>query len=199
MARRKVASGRREARRDIPLIVDAVRGGKELTLVRCNYMSVECDTPQAGWSLDVAGASMPFMMLGLSGIIVSPPGSRRFLSPESIEELFRAIEDEGGMAIDVDDVWLPMFLFTDIEQVPRNGEVYRIDSEAFVLANSFKENRISLARYLEMCWRLERPLSPSMEEREAFASWHRSLIDSAIRQYPKNSDYELEWQEEPQT
>ena len=199
MTRRELSSDRHEASTDIPVIVDAVRTRKDLALVRCNYMSVECDNPQVGWSLGVGGATVPFMMLGMAGIIMGPIGSSRFDSLESIEDIFATVEDEGDLVVDVDDIWLPKFLFEDIGEVPRNGDVYRLESEAFVLAYSFKENRLSVAEYLETCQGLERPLSPSLEEQQAFADWHQSLIDGAIRQYPKNAAYELDWWEETPT
>ncbi len=47
-------------------------------MVRCHYLSIEYDTPRAGWGISLGGSMMPFLMLGLAGIIQQPFDAARF-------------------------------------------------------------------------------------------------------------------------
>jgi len=179
----------------IPVVVDAVKTYEYFPMVRCNYLSVECDSPKVGWIINIGGEELPFMMLGLVGIITKPFIAERFDRIDFIEDLFRRIEDEAELLIDVDDIWLPMFLLNNINITPEIGHVYRISSDLFVLAVSFREGRIDSDAFLNECQRLDRPLFLSEDEMRAFQEWREQQVQNAIKQYPKNRDLELRWQE----
>lgn len=179
----------------IPVVVDAVKASEYFPIVRCNYLSVECDSPKAGWIINIGGEELPFMMLGLVGIITRPFIAERFDRIEFIEDLYRRIEDEADLLIDVDDIWLPMFLFNNINITPEIGHVYRIRSDLFILALSFREGRLDSEAFLNECQRLERPLVISEDEIRSFQEWRQLQVRNAIEQYPKNRDLELRWHE----
>jgi len=135
------------------------------------------------------------MMLGLVGIVTGPFGFGRFNSIELIEDLFKLIEDEAGLLVDVDDIWLPMFLFDTMNLKPENGHVYRVKSDVFALALAFREGRLDLDTFHEQCERSTQPLVLSEDEMRSFREWRELQVQNAITQYPKNKEFELDWQE----
>lgn len=181
---------------DVPIVVDAVKTYEHFHMVRCNYLSVECDSPKEGWTLSIAGETIPFMMLGLVGIVTSPFGAERFDSVDLIEDLFKRVEDKADLLIEVDDIWLPILLFNNINIEPRIGHVYRIKNDAFVLALSFREGRLDLEGFLSECQQLERPLVLSENEMSSFSKWRELQVQNAKDQYPKNPKLVLPWHEE---
>ncbi len=135
------------------------------------------------------------MMLGLAGIITRPIGAEMFYNIELIEDLFSKIEDEAGLLIEVDDIWLPMLLFYSTKIEPELGNVYRISSDMFARALAFREGRIDHETFLSQSKQLERPLVISAEETVVFKQWRKLQIQNAIEQYPKNDNLKLTWHE----
>lgn len=180
---------------DVPVVVDSVKTYEDFPMVRCNYLSVECDSPTAGWILGVNGEELPFMMLGLVGIVTRPFDSERFSSVKLIEGLFERIEDRAGLLVDVNDIWLPMFLFDGIDLKPETGYVYRIRSDVFAWSLDFREGRLDLETFRNRCKGLERPLVLSEDEMGPFQKWRELQIQNAIEQYPKNRRSALRWHE----
>ncbi len=180
---------------DVPVVVDSVKTYEYFPMARCNYLSVECDSPTAGWVLGVSGEELPFMMLGLVGIVTRPFVSERFNSIKLIEGLFERIEDEAGLIVDVDDIWLPMFLFDGINLRPETGHVYRIKSDVFAWALAFREGRLDLKTFHNRCKKLKRPLVLSEDEMGPFREWRELQVQNAIKQYPKNRRSALRWHE----
>ena len=181
---------------DIPIVVDAVKTESSFQMVRCNYLCVECDSPKEGWTLGIGNASYPFLMLGLIGIITRPFGAERFYNVDLIEDLFTQIEDEADLLIDIDDLWLPIFLFENINNVPDIGNVYRIDNEAFTLAYHFREGRLDQEEFVNLCRELDQPILSSDEEMMAFSRWREIQINEAREQYPKNDNFALSYEDD---
>ena len=50
---------------------------------------------------------MPFLMLGLAGIIQQPFDAARFSNYGLIEGLFERIEKDPGLSLNFEDIWLP--------------------------------------------------------------------------------------------
>jgi len=91
---------------DVPIIVETL-SRPYFPMNRCSYLYVESDEPRPGWSLN----SMPFLMLGLVGIIQVPFGAPRFDQYQHLSQLFQGLEDQMGMTINFADIWLPDFMF----------------------------------------------------------------------------------------
>ena len=145
--------------------------------------------------LNIGGEGLPFLMLGLIGIVTRPFGAERFNSIDLIEDLFKRIEDDANLLIEIDDIWLPIFLFDNIDIKPLTGHVYRIKSSMFNLALSFREGRLDFESFISQCRQLERPLFLSETETLSFSQWRELQVQNAIKQYPKNSELKLEWHE----
>jgi hypothetical protein len=178
----------------VPVIVDSVKRNEQFPIVRCSYLSVECETPSEDWALKIGSRKMPFLMLGLDGIITGPFGAKRFKNVDQIEDLFVAIEDVAGLLIDIDDIWLPLSLFERYSR-PREGNVYRLDGSLFALAFAFREGRIDTEFFLNNCRDMDHPLFFSRKETRVFRQWHTLQIQGASEQYPKNRSLALEYPE----
>jgi hypothetical protein len=135
------------------------------------------------------------LILGLAGIITRPLDAGRFSNVGLIEGLYRRIEDEEGLLIDIGDLWLPLFLFEGSSR-PEIGYVYRLNKDLFVLAFSFREGNLNIETYIEECRRMERALTFSEDEMGAFTAWREMQIKNAIDQYPKDSKLRLKYRNE---
>lgn len=150
--------GQRKSKRDnvleevlipgtVPVLVDSLKEYGDFRMARCMYFSIECDTPGAGWTLSLRSETIPFLMLGLSGIITSELRGREFQSVDDIEALFESIEEHDSLYIDINDVWLPLELFADIKDFKRSP-LYRIPSELFSMAYDYTSTRLPMGEYL---------------------------------------------------
>jgi len=181
---------------DVPIIVDSVKRHPDFQMTRCNYLSVECDSPHPDWLLSIGGERFPFLMLGLMGVVQQPFGAPLFSNADQIDDLFRRIEDEGKLLVDIEDIWLPNFLFEGISPTPSAGMVYRVTNLLFTLALLYREGSQESEAFEVSCRELREGLRFSTEETEAFEKWGGKQIVSAIEQYPKDKNYALSWEEE---
>src|SRR5690348_553657 len=94
---------------NVPILIETP-GRVAFPMVRCHYLSVECDDPRTGWNLELQGSEMPFLMLSLVGIVQQPFGAPRFNTYNLIDGFFQFIEDQSFLTVNFEDVWLPDFL-----------------------------------------------------------------------------------------
>lgn len=174
---------------DIPVIVDDVKNYRNFSMTRCTYFTIECDVPSPNWVLGLKNKSIPFVLIGLSGVVSKPIGdSALFHTPESIEELFNTIETSPSLYIDMNDLWLPNVLF----QAPhRRGQVYRVENKLFNEAYLFREEKISEDHFLHRCSNLRPEIRYSEKETHSFENWGKLQIEKAKGVYPKNKNLEL--------
>ena len=173
-----------------PIIVDAVRTGG---LVRLNYLCIECDTPKAGWGLDIAGHSFPFLLLGLSGVILHPFDSLIFDTPNRIERLFETLEEKLGFDIAIGDFWLPDSMLGENLAA---GSVFRVDLRLFQQAYTLRETSWKTRGHeAESFWRTafdqlgNLPVPEfSRLETEAFSQWSERQIADVSERNPKNAE-----------
>lgn len=175
----------------IPVIVDDVKTYPDFEMTRCTYFTIESDTPSPDWILGLGNLDIPFYLLGLSGIIWKPVKGDFFDNPDLIEKLFNAIEEGPGLYIDVNDIWLPNYLFYSSKS--KRGDVYRIGEELFNKAYLYREDRISKEEFLMFCEKLEEELYFSEKEAYSFRRWGKDQIAMAKQIYPKNRELELKW------
>lgn len=172
----------------VPVIVDSVKKMDEFAMTRCVYFSIECDTPEEGWWLAGFGMEIPFMMMGLSGVIAgpSPQEGPEFLNTRMIDDLFDRIEDVTGLFVDTNDVWIPNRLVRRGEA--RRGEVYRLRQNLFNVAIRFRRGLMSDDQFQAKTGDMVESVRFSEAETGAFADWSRSHILAAQEDYHANRE-----------
>lgn len=181
----------------VPLFADAVRDND---LVRFNYLVIESDLPLPRWELFVAERRLPFLLVGLSGVILQPLpplggvvwkpllGATRFDSSVQIDELFTVLEDRLGFLVVVDDVWLPRSLLPE-KVLP--GDVFRVNSEVFREIYTMRDGSSSAHSWEMFTVRL-RDLGgdPEFSELEtiAFREWSNKQAVHARESYRRNPE-----------
>lgn len=134
----------------IPVMVDDVKNIEKMKFTRCTYFSIQCDTPSFNWFLETNIGTLPFLLLGLSGIIYCPLGEAyKFTLPNQIEELFDLADKQEGLYIDINDIWLPNMAFPN--EIAKRGAAYRVYIEIFKNALKFREHQISFKTLEEIC------------------------------------------------
>lgn len=182
----------------IPIIIDDIKKHPTFQMTRCTYFSIEADEPSPGVILTLRDRQIPFYLLGLSGIISEPLTNMNirlpfFNSPTLIDELFDLVEENPSLYIDVNDIWLPNFLFNiDLHQ---RGYVYRIGNKLFNHVYQFRLNKISEEYLFEVCEELKTSITFSEIETKAFTEWNKKVISFAKENFPKNPDLQLKWKE----
>jgi hypothetical protein len=178
---------------DVPVVVDDVKSYGKFKMTRCTYLTIECDIPSPDWVLGLRKKSIPFQLIGLSGLIIGPAGGGRlFESFDSIEALFNTIESHPSLFVDINDLWLPNKLF---QSHPHRGQVYRVESRLFHVAYLYREERISEGQFLRQCNGLKGNIRFSKKETRSFENWSRFQIQKAKDSFPKNRGLELKWHE----
>jgi hypothetical protein len=174
-------------KQDVPVQVESP-SRSFFPMVRCTYLSIECDDPLAGWNIVMNGASNPFLLLGLSGIIYAPFGAPSFESVQLLSDLFDQFEDKAGLLINFDDLWLPPFLFSREIHV---GDVYRLGYDLFLWAYSFRNGRQSLERFLGTAERMRELVFFSEIETKVFVEWSEQQAALAKKLSPKDPGLQL--------
>ena len=180
----------------VPVSVDAVREIDGVPMVRCVYLLVESDDPDPRWTLVLGGTRIPFLMLGLSGILFRPDdGEELFLTADRIEETFVAIESIAGLSVEMGDVWHPRLLFGEALE---RGDVSRVDLALVRDAVAFRNERIGIEEFVARVDAALEERGPSIvesspEEAEAFREWNRRQVRDAIELYPKAESLALDW------
>jgi hypothetical protein len=177
----------------VPVIVDDVKRYPDFHMTRLTYFSIECDEPAPGWTLELDRARVPFLMMGLSGIVLRPTGARaRFDEPDAFRDLFDLVEQHEALYVDVNDVWLPNGCFEGM-RVGR-GDVFRVGVRLFARALAYRSNRETTERFEAEAIDLRGEIEPSPAEADAFRAWSRSQIDDARRVYHEDEDAALPWE-----
>jgi hypothetical protein len=173
----------------VPIIVDDIRAGG---LVRLNYLCVETDAPKPGWALNISDSSLPFLLLGLAGVILHPFDALVFDTPLRIENLFQTLEERLGFDVAIGNVWLPNSIF---KEKADPGSVFRVDSSLFQRAYSLREMSVNIGTdALDFSWsslfdqlRNLPPPQFSTLETEAFSQWSERQIADASEPGRKNA------------
>jgi len=179
----------------VPLMVDDVKSLPEFAFSRCSYFTIECDVPAAGWELTLGAAEIPFLMIGLSGIIYRPSGaSAIFRSPGEIESLFETIEEDDRLSVGTADIWLPNEAIAHIlpDRKPR-GVTFRVGQELFLDSLAFRLEKMSQEQFEETALTLSEEVTYAEEEDKAFLEWRQKQVDLAREQYHEKEELALEY------
>ena len=171
---------------DVPIFVETA-DRPYFQMVRCSYMSIECDDPSPGWQIRLNNQVAPFLLLELVGIVQQPFGAPRFSNYNLVDQLFQQVEKQAFLLINFADLWLPRFLFSASVQV---GDVYHVTNEVFNEAFRFRDGQSNQRQFELQCKELP-PVVFSPEETRAFGSWVAEQISGAQNSAPKNPELQL--------
>ena len=177
---------------DVPVLVETP-SRSAFPMVRCHYLSIECDDPRPDWNLGPPGSGIPFLMLNLVGIVQQPFGAPRFNTYGLIDGLFEGIETRANLTINFEDIWLPDFLFQPQLSV---GDVYRVGNKLFAVAYQYRDGRHSRDTFENLCKELHREIVLSEDETRAFQGWTAEQFSTAQNRPPKDPKLQLPKREE---
>jgi len=177
----------------VPVFVDSVKRNEGFEMTRCSYFEVSAEDPQPGWRLGLQDGGVEFLLLGMSGIIMSPVGGGIFQAPDQIDALYEAL-DRAGLSIRTGSIFVPNAL-CPAHQVEFYGSVLRVDIKIFSMAYHHKSGDLAGADYEMRCRELPQSVTLSPEETEVFRLWHINEVAALREQFPKNDALMLGWKE----
>lgn len=127
---------------------------------------------------------------------------RTFTSPEQIENLLDAIEEDGVLHAGTADIWMPNTLLEPLLQqygVKPQGLTFRVRYDLFCAAMDFRNDRLGRKQFEEKASSMQEAVTFSSEESSAFAAWRRMQVSLARGQYPKDPELALSWSSEQGT
>lgn len=175
----------------VPVILDSMGGGATWPqLARCVYFVISIDEPDTPFFLHMGNVQIPFLMLGLQGIIYQPvqPGMESFVSPKLWSELIEEIEHRDGFSVDFEYFWVPVELLNraraaspfgekSSEVVAQRGDVFRLRDPLFLEAWRAAQDGTDFVRYAALAMdnyggdRLAAGLTYSPEETDSLRIW----------------------------
>jgi hypothetical protein len=168
----------------IPVIIDDVKEQSGFQMSRCTYFSLASNVPSTDITLDTK-INSPSLMVGFVSVICRPSNrSLLFDNPRKISGLFERVEKNQGLYVDINDLWLPNFLFDNENR--KRARLFRIGSELFKLAFKFQNEGISGEDFIKSCLSMKFTAVFSPKETEAFSQWGREQIDHARKYYKNN-------------
>ncbi len=167
----------------VPVVVDSVKRDPAFPMTRCNYLTIQCDEPADGWTIAFEGEPLPFLMLGLTGIITSPFDGDTFEDPSQLDDLFARVERNETLYVDVDDIWLPNDLLATEPHTSLPGSVIRLGIEPFRLAYRYRDGRLGDDAFRTGIARYREEARFSAVETETLKAWHWGQIEHARSLY----------------
>lgn len=168
----------------IPVIIDDVKDQSGFQMSRCTYFSIASNFPSTDITLDPR-INLPSIMVGFISVICRPSNrSMLFDNTRKLSGLFERVEKNQGLYVDINDLWLPNFLFDDKNR--KRSSVYRIGSELFKLAFRFQKETISDVDFIKSCQDMKLTAEYSPKETETFSEWGNEQIGRARKYYKDN-------------
>jgi hypothetical protein len=168
----------------IPIMIDDVKESDDFQMSRCTYFSIASNLPSSEITEDPV-LKIPSVMIGFTSLICYPfDASKLFNKPEEISSLFEAVEKVEGLYVDINDIWLPNFVFEKANR--KRGSVFRILPELFKLAYDYQNGVISEDEFIKTCKKKNFPAEYSPEETDAFHKWGFKQIELASKYYKDN-------------
>ncbi|MEA3211689.1 MAG: hypothetical protein QOE70_4746 [Chthoniobacter sp.] len=162
----------------VPLIVDSITSSEEFDMARLIFFYIDAEESLDQWWLGLDGESIPFLMLGLAGIIVVPDGGDEFTNPQQIRDFFDRIETlpNREMRVETGDVWVPRSLLTARYETAARGDVFRVSFRLFGDSYSFRAGRIDREKFEHVMRDRAIEATFSEVETKAFREWSASEI-----------------------
>ncbi len=168
----------------IPVVIDSVKNLKDFKMCRCTYFSVQSDSPSKDWSIGLPSKKTPLFMVGISSVIYQPSNSSNlFDSPDKYDRLFHFIEDKTEGYVDLNDLWLPNFLFE--RKYRKRGNLFRISAGLFTAAHNYRNDVITEEEFKTICQKRGNTAKYSAKETKVFGQWSERHKDEAIKYHKK--------------
>ncbi len=159
----------------VPVLLDSISDNGGEPLARCIYFHIEVEETLDEWGLGPEGASIPFLMVGLAGILLSPsPTEPRFRDVGQLMDLINRIEAHDGRSVETADVWFPARLLPLRRGIHR-GDVLRVERKLFLIATRVRAGGWDLVEAFANAPR-EGAIEISPEETRVFADWSKIWI-----------------------
>lgn len=176
----------------IPVVTDVERYIDGINMIRCSYYSIQSDIPMPNWEINVSGTSTPMLLLNLEAILVGPiQNVDKFNRMEDIDSMYEFVEQNEGLFVDINDVWIPSTWF-GVKEI-KQGLVYRISQENFSLCWKLRNDNISLEEFIAESRNIKEPfISFSEEETSVFHEWTKKQIQGSQEIYQGNRNNYLQ-------
>ncbi len=176
-----------ESHVNIPVIIDDVKDEEDFKMSRCTYFSVSSTLLSSDQSFDLLEEQIPYLMVGVTGVISQPSEkSLLFDDPQKITDFFDAVEKKPDFYVDINDIWLPNFVFS--ETMSERGNVFRISLDLFKIAFQFQNEQITEKEFLDFCKKMNLQANFSSGETKAFSIWGKLQIEGAKMHYHTNKE-----------
>lgn len=183
----------------IPVLLDDVKRLGDFQMSRFLFFTVDPTGTVEDWISMLRVQQIPFLLFGLTAVIHRPDlKSVTFAEPEHVDRLFNRIEENDGLLVESEHLWLPNVLFEDDrgrwkvtsgeDSVSAGrGDIWRISYDLFQEALRFRQEVVSRAQFVETCVTLARAPEPSVtfsrDETIVFREWSASQFAEARRNY----------------
>jgi hypothetical protein len=165
----------------VPVVVDSVKSRKNFEMTRVTYFSIECEAPATDWPAALTARGVPFVLLGVSGVVHRPSDQDAlFDTPERFETLFDTVETDPLLYVDTNHAWLRNSVF---EKAPQRGDVFRVPLELFRTAYRYREGHIGDRELEAEARRWGSEVKHSAKETAALRHWNDQQIGEARRRY----------------
>ena len=175
----------------VPLIVDDIKNYQDFNMTRCSYFSIEVEETLPNITLTINNlTTIPFLLMGLQGIIITvDQQGRRFSNADIIDKHFDSIE-ELGLDIDIETLWLPNFKFNGYNHQIEN--VYRISGKLFSAAYQYSNSTLSKEEFIRLCEQME-DIIFSEDETIAFKVWAENQVNDSKANFENNQSRALRY------
>lgn len=190
----------------IPVTLDAVREIDGIEMARVTYFVLTSDAPAGVWEIELPPLAGLHGVgaLGTAGVVYSAMGesdeigyesveSDLFERPDDIAAIFRLEHGESPITVQVEDVWMPVAWFQDVDtwgrragrapsRAPERGDVYRVALPLFQDAYRYTAGEIDLERLVSL--ETGDQIFASPVESEAIRAWSQDQIDETRAAFP---------------
>lgn len=180
----------------IPIIVDVERNIDEYQMIRCSYYTIQADEPITDLQLNIGDFDSPIFLLNLEAILIGAPNkTNRFETVQDIEAMYKYVEQYDELFVDINDLWVPIEWFGKVKI--KQGMVFRIPAERFILCWKLRNDRISTDEmFLDEDVRkkaivsrfLQKPVVEYSDESVVFGNWIQDQINQSRDGYNKNKE-----------
>ena len=166
-----------------PVTVDALRHRDEILMVRCLYLTVEAEDEAWDVPLALETSDVPFLVLGLSGVLCMPRGDAAGFDREAVEAMIGAVDTHEGLYVQTADFWLPIDVVPDDRGPPTRGTTYLVRPRLLLLALAHHGGELTDEELVERAAEFAEGVRYDGAIDTAFSEWRHHEMESVTRKY----------------